>query len=153
MTTAHPTPTTTGRLRRRIVSALLALTVFGGTIVGTARPAQTATLIWGCFRTVDGSTLAAGTPVYLLIEIGGLWYNTSVNFPMDRYGCAWVPTNLYSSFSQRLYVNTGGALGTFTGGGTFYGWTRPVAPGTGFADLGTATLYYSCAGRVNTCGY
>jgi hypothetical protein len=153
MKTTHSAPATTGRLRRRLATTLLALTVFGGTILGTARPAQAATLVSGCFRTASGyQLLAAGTPVYLVVAVGNTWYNTGVHFPMDRNGCVQIPTNLYSNYWQMLYVNTGGALGTFTGGGTFSGYSAFMAPpGTGFANLGTGLLHYSCAGRVNAC--
>ncbi|HET9370701.1 MAG TPA: hypothetical protein VFO19_10660 [Vicinamibacterales bacterium] len=153
MKTAHSTSAANGRLRRRLFSTLLALAVFAGTIVGTARPAHAATLVFGCFRTAQGNqTLAAGTPVYLVIWIGNRWYNTGVNFPMDGSGCVWMPTNLYADYPQALYVNTGSALGTFTGGGTFWGFSEFYAtPGSGFADLGTGLLYYSCSGRVNAC--
>lgn len=153
MGTTHSAPATTGRLRQRLTSALLALIMFGGIIPGTVRPAEAATVVYGCFRTAQGySVLAAGTPVYLLVAIGQTWYNTGVNFPMDRNGCVQIPTNLYANYPQALYVNTGGALGTFTTGGTFWGYSQYAAePGIGFANLGTGLLYYSCVGRVSAC--
>jgi len=121
--------------------------------VGTARPAHAATSVSGCFRTAVGNQLLpAGTPIYLLVAIGNTWYNSGVNFPMDQNGCVWIPTNLYANYWQMLYVNTGGAYGTYSGGGTFSGYSPlMVQPGSGHAPLGTGLLYYSCVGRVSGC--
>src|SRR5687768_860052 len=101
MNTTHSTPGTTGRRRRRLVGTLLALSVFAGAIVGNARPAHAATSVYGCFRTAQGNAaLAAGTPVYLVVYTNNGWYNTGVNFPMDRNGCVQMPTNLYVNYWQ-----------------------------------------------------
>ena len=152
MKTTDSTPVTTGRLRRRLVVTLLALTVFGGTMLGTARPAHAATTVFGCFVTASGyQRLPAGTPVYLLVYRNGAWWNTNYYLPMDQWGCVQMPTHLWANDWKALSVNTGGAYGTSTFGGTFYGSTQPVEPGDSWASAGLGFLYYSCVGRVSVC--
>jgi hypothetical protein len=150
MKTSPSTPATTGRLRRRLVSSLLTLTVLGGTIVGTARPAYAATSVSGCFRTAQGFAALPGYPVHLAVYVGNTW--KYYPYKMDQNGCVQIATHPWANYYKMLVVNTGGALGIYVGGGTFYGQSPLMAgPGSGHLELGLGFLYYSCEGRVNAC--
>ena len=143
------------RFRRQVTSVMLVLSLSVGAIVVTPTPAHAATSVFGCFRYsgLNAGIPPAGTPVYLTFWNGYAWQNTGYYLPMDRNGCVWMPTNLYANLWLRLYVNTGGALGTWTTGGTFSGFSPLMAlPGSQpLADLGTGYLTYSCAGKVSGC--
>jgi hypothetical protein len=117
--------------------------VFGGAMLGTARPAEAATTVMGCFVTATSyQTLAAGTPVYLEVYRAGAWHNTYYHLPMDQYGCVVMPTHLWANDYKRLSVHTGGAFGTYTYGGTFYGSTPWVRPGGDWVFAGFGFLQY-----------
>jgi hypothetical protein len=150
MNTTPSTPaTSTGRTRRLLISSLLALTVFGGILLGTARPAHAAAFVAGCFQTANGQVLA-GYPVHLGYYINNNWVYSQ--HTLDQNGCVSIWTLTATQYYKRLVVNTGGFFGYYIGGGTWYGNSPTFAPGDQ-VEMGTYRLYYSCQGRVNLCNY
>jgi hypothetical protein len=144
-----------GRFRRQVTSAMLVLSLSIGGIVATPTPAHAATSVYGCFRYEgQGSgTPPQGTPVYLVFWNGSNWQHTGFSLPMNQYGCVWMPTGIWAYSFVALYVNTGGTLYSFQGGGSFSGFSQIwVGPGTDAnVNLGTGVLKYSCAGQVTVC--
>ena len=149
MNTTHSTPAPAGRTRRLLTSALLALTVFGGILVGTARPAHAAALIMGCFETAEGQTLA-GYPVHVGYFINNTW--VFGKHTLDQSGCVTIWTLTATQYHKVLIVNTGGFFGYSIGGGTWYGSSPVFSPGDQ-VEMGTYRLAYTCQGRVNVCNY
>ena len=149
MNTPHSVPATTARTRRRLITTLLAVTVFGGILVGTARPAHAAAFVAGCFKAANGQSLA-GYPVHLAYYINDTW--TYSKHTLDQNGCVSIWTLAATQYHKMLIMNTGGFFGYFIGGGTYYGNSPMFRPG-GQVEMGTYPVYYTCQGRVNTCRF
>ena len=95
-----------GQLRRRLTSALLAFSLVAGAMATTAKPAEAASLVVGCFHPF-GSLTAANLPVRLyaltasgIVEVPGAGGTT------DSSGCmvSFVPA-AYQRYCLVMYID------------------------------------------------
>ena len=133
--TQSPSPKP-GQLRRRLTSALLTLSLVAGALAMTAKPAEAATTVVGCFTSNDSRYRADGIPVWLQLYWAGQWHTIGYGV-LDDYGtggtaCAtfeipWQYQNLY----YRVAINTDiRTFGVYNWGETNYSY-----PGYGTAYL------------------
>ena len=81
------------------------LTVFGGTIVGTARPAYAADLRLGASSVPpDAYAALPGYPFHLAVYVGNTW--KYYPYKMDPNGCVQIATNQWANYYKMLVVNT-----------------------------------------------
>lgn len=134
----------TGQLRRRLTRALVAFGLVVGTMAMTAKPAEAASIVVGCFRPF-GSLTAANLPVLLyavtpsgIVEVPGA--GTTTNYS----GCmvSFVPA-AYQPYYLVMYIDYR------TYGRTYWsGITSFASPGNGVSFLNESV---SCQG--NLCNY
>ncbi len=128
------------RLRRRITSVLLTLSMIAGTIAATATPAHAASSIQGCFRSSAPGYNVNGIPVEVQAYIGNGWYKLGT-ITSGANGCASLP--IYGSlrdYHVRMVVNYR------VGSAYFSGTSRLLAlPGNLPANLGPVVVTcYGC---------
>lgn len=142
MKNTHPTPATSGRLRRLLTSALLALSVVVGTLAATVTPANAASAVFGCFRSAQGYDLW-GVQVHLEAYYMNTWFRIASRplspntfFPGN---CAlWTIAPDSQGFHYRMVVDYR-AHGLRWQGRSLY----IAYPGPESYDLGTA-LVFTC---------
>lgn len=141
-------PATPRRLHRRFTTALLASIVFVTTIAFTARPAEAATSVKGCFQVSTGGVYY--TNVYTQPGLTAwLFYSTDnrTYYPvgavkvLDQNGCVgWdVRGSGWENYYLKILVFSKNAQGYV--GATYFGWSSSVAtPGYGPVHLGWASV-------------
>ncbi|MEO7275836.1 MAG: hypothetical protein ABIX28_14670 [Vicinamibacterales bacterium] len=147
MQTSHSTPVTTGRVRRRLIGALLAIAVSVGTIAGTATPAHAASSMYGCFRMVNGRTLP-GLNVQVQFWTANTWL-TLGTVATNATGCVYLPLNgdLRNQY-VRFNVNTQlGGTYLYSAPNVFIPYAYP---GNLPANVGTA--WVTCSGFCSSIG-
>ena len=135
MNTTHEVSPRPGRLRRKITSGLLVLSLSLGMIVATATPAHAATTVTGCFAYTNGTSMA-DMPVTLWYYLGGQYIPVDLKY-LGAKGCfTWYGVNPGAIVWMTMYTRQGGGL--------YQGSTNLALPGTGAVNLGTARV--TCTG-------
>ena len=95
------------RLRRRLTSALLALTFIVWTIAATATPVQAAGMVSACFTPDRGRIVVRGLPVMLQAWVAVNTHVTIATSVLDSVGCATFLVNpAYTGYYLRTYIET-----------------------------------------------
>ena len=152
MTNNASTPTTAGRIGRRLANALVALSVFAGTITAIATPAEAASEVSACFTYKGGSI--ADVPATLEVWLPGVgWYRTALSYPLIHIDPAGIlpPSctrmSLYGAgydlrgYYVRIVVNTRHQGYTWIGTPV-----KHATPGDGAVHLGSTAV--ACIGCV-----
>lgn len=141
------TSATFGPFRRGLASALVALTVFSATLIGTAQPAHAASYVYGCFRSDRAGENIDGIAVQLMAFINGQWqavYNTNTISVGPNRGCIGIP--IPAGYARTLYWRL--SVNATFGAARFIGTTPLIAlPGDLMTTLGTGTV--TCVGCAN----
>lgn len=143
MKTASLTHAATGRLRRRLISALSGFGVIVATMAGTATPADAASSLYGCFRTsTNGYSVQY---MQLLVEAwtGNSWARVGTTYTNMPGGCAYLP--VYGELRKyhlrfRAYMTEGHTI-YYSHPNVFINYAYP---GNQPADVGTG--YVVCNG-------
>lgn len=138
MQNTDSTPAPSPRLRRRLASTLLAVCVFTGIIVGTARPAHAATWVTGCFVMSDGYLPTNPYRVELWTWVDGLGWQVHNSGRLNANGCISLHTRLGYYYNTSILV-----VNDHNFGGLFWGWSGIYAElGPNPAGVGWGVIQY-----------
>ena len=137
-----------GQIRRRLTSALLTLSLIGGTIATTATPVEAATSVIACFTPSVYNYRASGVAVLLQVWNGGDNYSTIGTGVLSDYGygaylgcAAWNVPPLYQGRQLRVKINDNI---TYYGAWCFGQTTFHAGPGYGPVVLSGVVTCYGC---------
>jgi hypothetical protein len=141
MNTTHARSTTSTGLRRKITSALVALSLVAGMIGAMAEPTHAATQVTACYQWDTGAAYA-NQPVSLVQWNGSSWVPIRSGRTGGN-GCGTfynVPSNVYVSMRVHLVLgNSSIGQAIYASGVPSYG-----APGNFARNLGTIRLTKTC---------
>jgi len=139
MSTTHTVSTTPGQLRRRLASALLALSLAVGALALTATPAQATTLVSTCYTAAYGNFLVRGLPVKLQAWTGSGHVDIAWA-TLDSSGCAsWLVPAAYRGHYLRTNIEFHNYLFNYYGGSYYY-----ADPRESIAILWGSVTCYGC---------
>ena len=139
-------------LRRRVTRALLAAAMFVMTMAFTARPAEAASWVKGCFQVKTGGLYynntftQQGLTTWLMYSADGVNWIPFTSTLLDQNGCAaWYVSGTLRSYELRIFVYSTGGQGGAHGvvGATYSGWSPFKAP-RGDRQYHLGSGYVSC---------